>query len=112
MFDVGGFLGLGKSGEEKERATAAVGDEWNLMEKSVKNTDTPQKPHAGETQTLTKFEDSKLPVSPASFGPASTGKTALDVLEDVTAVESRIDVLKELEDVASLSIQETGFFCK
>lgn len=108
-----------KGGDDKERATAAIGDEWNLMEKSlVKSASTADTPVKGkmEVQTLTKFDDNKKTPSfnmssPVNLSNQPTGKTAFDAIDDVSAVESRIDVLKELEDIASLGIQETGFFC-
>lgn len=107
-----GFLGMSNTKDGKERATAAVGDEWNQMEKSLlvrKQSETPMK--TAVDQTLTKFDDPKNLSSPtAAFAPNT--KSAFDFVDDVSAVESRIDVLRELEDIASLAIQETGFFCK
>lgn len=38
--------------------------------------------------------------------------SALGDIAEINALESRIDVLKELEDIASLTLSETGFFCK
>lgn len=35
-----------------------------------------------------------------------------DLMQSRVAAADRMDVLKELEDVASMTIAETGFFCK
>lgn len=135
---MGGFLYGKKDVVAKERATAAIGDEWTLMEKSlVKNIrsgidatdpnldsskkDTIVLPQLDQTRTdysrlsalnTGKGSGSNTGVNQASGLNVSKSSGLYDHWEDVTAVESKIDVLRELEDIANLSIHETGFFSK
>jgi hypothetical protein len=120
-----GFLNY-STGKDKERAMAVVGDEWALMEKSLtkvqRNESTnvapnPTKEKKNNDGTLTNFDDAKKDthVSMNSNYSAKT-VTGLPVgyesIAEVNAVESKIDVLRELEDIANLTLFETGFFCK
>lgn len=108
-----GFFGKDK---DKERAMAAVGDEWAMMEKSLANTTAdPAASKMKDSNILTNFDEAKkdfnlnnnqnsqnVPKLPGGF----------ENIADVNAVESKIDVLRELEDIAQVTLLETGFFCK
>jgi hypothetical protein len=124
---VGALLGLkGKSkpGAGDNRAMAAVGDEWAMMEKSLARTNT----MTGEQRstvdvdannttkkknaTLTNFDDAKKDFTPNTNISSGADGIAIENIAEFNAVESRIDVLKELEDIANLTLYETGFFCR
>lgn len=105
-----GFFGKDK---DKERAMAVVGDEWAMMEKSVANT-TDQK-SLKDSNTLTNFDEARkdfnLNSTIANQNSNSKLPGGFDNIADVNAVESKIDVLRELEDIAHVTLLETGFFC-
>lgn len=168
-----GFMGM-RSPAEKERAMAAVGQEWAMMEKSLTKspagqdsaaaagnnnitsssaasgstseshgTITPKKPipiggrnnpsnNNGSTNTAStpnsatpaagfasldearKAIDAE-PMNQYQFAPASHAHAlpgGFGDIAEINAIESRIDVLKELEDIATLTLSETAFFCK
>jgi hypothetical protein len=121
----GGFLSLGGKDKErdKERAMAAVGDEWALMEKSlVKDQSQSEKLPASAVKlrpegggTLTNLDEARKDFATSTAPNYSTKSTlpgGYENIADINAVESKIDVLKELEDIANFTLFETGFFCK
>jgi len=79
---------------------SAVGEEWrSLVESSLK-----QDPAAPPSATLTTSDTAQtLP---------SQHQQQVDMDDLMTSRVEKMDVLKELEDVASMTIAETGFFCK
>lgn len=166
-----GFMGTMRPGKtEKERAMAAVGQEWAMMEKSLTKTPsstaigvtkgggggetppgqepgstTPKKlqpvagrsgtPVAGSSSSASsataggaaaagfasldearKAIDAEHSMATYQFTPSAHHAHALpggyDDIAQINAIESRIDLLKELEDVATLTLSETAFFCK
>ncbi len=112
-----------KGNKSDNRAMAAVGDEWAMMEKSLARTNTltgearstlegdPNKAKK-PASTLTNFDDAKKDFTPNTNISSGADGIAIENIAEFNAVESRIDVLKELEDIANLTLHETGFFCR
>lgn len=68
-------------------------------------------PTALNNSNFVQFDKLKTPGKPISIDQITTPlPSGLDNIADVHAVESRIDVLKELDDIAKYAIRETGFF--
>jgi hypothetical protein len=100
-------------------AMTAVGDEWALMEKSLARKatqtgieDVPLDVAKAPAATLTNFDDARKDFVPNTMISSGADGIAIENIADFNAVESRIDVLKELEDIANLTLHETGFFCR
>lgn len=158
-----GFMGTMRPVKtEKERAMAAVGQEWAMMEKSLTKTPssttagvakgggdattsqesggtTPKKLHpvAGRSGTPVAGSSAATATGASGFASLDEARKAIDAehsmatyqftpsahhahalpggyddIAQINAIESRIDLLKELEDVATLTLSETAFFCK
>lgn len=114
------FLSYG--GKDKERAMAVVGDEWALMEKSLVK-EQPALPLNGKNKSesnasLTNLDEARKDLQPPTvtnnFSVKSTSglPAGYDSIAEINAVESKIDVLRELEEIANFTIFETGFFCR
>jgi hypothetical protein len=133
-----GFLsyGAGKGGE-KERAMGLAGDEWSMMEKSLASSNanknnsstaamtsrplppaplTKKSSGTGGGDAFTNFDEAKKDFGGGDGNFSSKSATGLpvgfDSIAEVNAIEMKIDVLRELEDIANLTMYETGFFCK
>ena len=95
------------SAEHANKRVSAVGEEWrSLVESSLKQD------HAAAAA----LNDHPLTTSDIlQTLPSQQQQQQLDMddlMQSRVAAADRMDVLKELEDVASMTIAETGFFCK
>jgi len=87
------------SAEHANKRVSAVGEEWrSLVESSLK-----QDHAAAPSDPLTTSDT--LQTLPSQ-------QQQLDMDDLMLSRVDRMDVLKELEDIASMTIAETGFFCK
>lgn len=81
-----------------------MGEEWrSLVESSLKQDHTaaaPSDPLATVSDTLQTLPSQQQQ------------QQQLDMDDLMLSRVDRMDVLKELEDIASMTIAETGFFCK
>ena len=79
-----------------------MGEEWrSLVESSLK-----------QDHTATAPSDPLTTVSDTLQTLPSQQQQQLDMDDLMLSRVDRMDVLKELEDIASMTIAETGFFCK
>eukprot|EP01036_Dinobryon_divergens_P035223 gene35223-45615_t len=121
----------GKHVGEKERAMAVVGSEWATMESALvsnKSASSPIRPTAGSSSNLRSDamvsdgmllasdsiddndNDSVSTVTANSNTGGEGSQMASPIVAAAKAIE-KIDVLRELEDIASVAITETSFFC-
>jgi hypothetical protein len=141
--------GNSKSGKnsQAERAMAAAGNEWAMLESSLARDattasssapktpgkssqtaagngatqGTPPNSNFGSVDTLTNFDETPAKEQHSSssgkdaatsggvnFAPGTAGGGPMEV---VSSIDSKLDVLRELEDIAILTISETQYFC-
>lgn len=89
-----------------------VGHEWKSLVESAKTADEQAAPHSSQqgSSTMEGGAHRESPVQGQSAAGGSGGGE--EVAPRLHNQDIKIDVLRELEDVAAMTIGETGFFCK
>lgn len=89
-----------------------MGHEWKSLVESAKTADDQASINSGLQSNTTKEGGAhrESPVQGLSAGGGSGGGE--EVAPRLHNQDIKIDVLRELEDIAAMTIGETGFFCK